>query len=97
MAKSRDRGIFIRNSIYWIRYSFNGKQKRESSNSTKKEDARLLLAKRLQEIAEGKEPEIKKIKNHTFEELAIEYFKWCERQRSFRSKRLFICNRLDLI
>ena len=95
MAKSKDRNIFIRNSIYWIRYSVNGKQRRESTDSVKKEDARLLLAKRLQEIAEGKEPEIKKIKNHTFEELAIEYFKWCERQRSFKSKRLFIKQLVD--
>lgn len=90
MAKSRDRNIFIRNSLYWIRYSVNGKQKRETTGSDKKEDARLLLGKRLQEIAAGKEPEIKKIKNHTFEELAIEYYKWCERQRGFRSKRVII-------
>lgn len=95
MAKSRDRNIFIRNSIYWIRYSVNGKQRRESSNSVKKEDARLLLGKRLLEIEAGKEPEIKKIKNYTFEEIAVEYFKWCERQRSFRSKRLFIKQLVD--
>ncbi len=95
MAKGKDRGIFLRDNIYWIRYSVNGKQRRESSNSAKKEDARLLLGKRLLEIAEGKEPEIKKIKNYTFEEIAIEYFKWCERQRSFRSKRLFIKQLVD--
>lgn len=96
MAKSRDRGIFLRNSIYWIRYSCNGKQIRESTHSNRKEDARLILAKRLQEIAEGKEPEIKRIKNYTFEELAIEYYKWCEKQRSFRSKRLFIKQLVDV-
>lgn len=95
MAKSKDRGIFLRDNVYWVRYSVNGKQRRESAHSNKKEDARLLLAKCLQTTAEGKEPEVKKIKNHTFEEIAIEYYKWCERQKGFRSKRLFIKQLVD--
>lgn len=95
MAKRRDTGIFQRGKIFWIRYSFNGKQVRESTHSTKRDDAKLLLGKRLNEIEAGKEPEIKKIKNYTFDELAIEYYRWCERQRSFRSKRLFIKQLVD--
>ena len=90
MAKRKDTGIFQRGSTWHIRFTVNGMQKRESTHSNKREDARLLLGKRLTEIAEGKEPEIKKIKNHTFEELSIEYYKWSQMQRSFNSKRIFI-------
>lgn len=43
MAKRRDTGIFQRGKIFWIRYSFNGKQVRESTHSTKRDDAKLLL------------------------------------------------------
>ncbi len=63
MAKRNDTGIFLRGKIYWIRYSVNSKQIRESTHSTKREEAKLLLGHRLQEIARGKEPETKKIKN----------------------------------
>lgn len=93
-AKRKDTGIFQRGKIWHIRYTVNGKQCQESTQSTKREDAKLLLGKRLQ-ISGGKEPEIKKIKNYTFEEVAIEYYKWCERQRSFKSKRLFIKQLVD--
>jgi integrase len=89
--------IFKRDDVYWIRYTgLDSKQKRESVGKGKGfKDAELLLAKRKKEIAEGNEPVIKRIKNHTFEELAIEYYKWCERQRSFKSKRLFIKQLVD--
>lgn len=81
----KEPNIYRRGKIYWIRYSANGRQYRESTYSTNKSDAKLLLAKRLSEIAEGKEP-ASKVKNYTFEELAAAYSKWCERQRSFKTK-----------
>jgi integrase len=86
------KGIFKRGSIYWIRYSdgFN-RIIRESSKLTKFKDAETLLIERKKAIREGKEPEpIKRIPNHPFSHLAEEYLKWCERQRSFRSKKGFI-------
>lgn len=86
------KGIFKRGSIFWIRYSDGfGKIIRESSQSTKFKDAEALLIERKKAIREGKEPEpIKRIPNYTFSQLAEEYLKWCERQRSFRSKKGFI-------
>ncbi len=62
----------------------------ESSGSTSFRIAEALLIKRRQTIKEGKIPEIVKIRNHTFNELAVEYEKWAERQRSFKSKKGFI-------
>lgn len=58
----------------------------ESSGSEKFREAEALLIKRKQNIKEDKQPEIKKIANHTFYELAAEYIKWAERQKCFNSK-----------
>lgn len=90
------KGIYKRGNVYWIRYAgLDGRIIRESSRrgeySGKFKDAEDLLIQRRNEIKEGKEPEIKKrIVNHTFKELAEEYKKWAERQRSFRSKKYCI-------
>lgn len=86
------RGIYKRGRIYWIRYAgLDGKIIYESSGSDKFKDAEALLIQRKQAIKEGKQPEpLKKIANHTFNELVDEYIKWAERQRSFRSKQGFI-------
>jgi integrase len=42
-----------RGSIWWIRYSRNGKQYQESSKSENRKDAERMLAKRLGDIASG--------------------------------------------
>ena len=85
------KGVYKRGNIYWIRYAgIDGRIVRESSGSEKFKKAENLLIKRKQDIREGKMPEIKVIKNHTFKELAAEYRKWAERQRSYNSKKFFI-------
>jgi integrase len=53
-------------------------------------DAETLLIQRKRERDQGKEPEIKKIANHSFKELAEEYLKWAERQRSYSNKCYYI-------
>jgi len=86
------RGIYKRGNVYWIRYAgLDGRIVYESSGSDKFREAEALLVKRRQSIKEGKQPEpLKKIGNHTFNELVAEYIKWAERQRSFRSKQGFL-------
>lgn len=85
MAKTR--GIYKRGSKYWISYAgLDGKIIRESSGSDKYREAETLLIKRRQTIKDGKNPEIKKIGNHSFRELTAEYTKWMERQRGFKQK-----------
>ena len=91
---SKTKGIYKRGSIYWIRYAgLDGKIIRESTGSTKYREAEALLIQRKQAIKEGKQPEIKKIKNYIFNELAEQYLKWAERQRSFSSK-VYLINEL---
>jgi integrase len=86
------RGIYKRGNIYWIRYAgLDGKIIYESSGSTKFKDAEALLIKRKQAIKEGKQPEIKKIANYTFRELAEKYLSWVNgRQRSAELKSYII-------
>jgi integrase len=86
------KGIYKRGNVYWIRYAgLDGRIIRESSHSSKLKEAGDLLIGRRNEIKEGKEPEVKKrIVNHTFSELAEQYLRWAERQRSFQSKKYFI-------
>lgn len=78
------RGIYKRGNIYWIRYAnLDGRVTRESSQSNKFRNAETLLIQRRQTIKEGKEPEIKRIANYTFKELAEKYLSWVNgRQRS---------------
>ena len=86
------KGIYKRGNVYWLRYAgLDSRVIYESSGSDKFRIAEALLIQRKQAIKEGKQPEpLKKIANHIFNELAAEYLKWAERQRSFRSKRGFV-------
>jgi integrase len=90
--KSKTKGIYRRGNVYWIRYAgLDGKIIRESSHSDKFKEADNLLIQRRNEIKNGEQPEIRRrIANHTFSELAGEYKKWAERQKSFKSKKYFI-------
>jgi integrase len=92
MAKREyPKGIYPRGNVLWIRYAgLDGNIVFESSGSGKLKIAEALLHKRKAEIQSGKQPEIIKIKNHSFKELALEYVKWAERQRAFKQKRLVV-------
>jgi integrase len=86
-------GIYKRpdSKYYWISYiGLDGRIVRESSRKIKYRDAQSLLTKRKNSIEEGVQPEVKRIKNFTFKELATEYLKWAERQKSFKSKSYLI-------
>lgn len=85
------KGIYKRGNVYWIRYAgLDGRIVFESSGSEKFKTAEANLIQRKNSIKEGKQPEIKKIANHTFNELVTEYVKWAERQRCFKSKSYLI-------
>lgn len=89
MAKTK--GIYKRGNVFWIAYAgLDGKIIRESSKSTKFKDAEDLIIQRKQSIREGKMPEVKVIKNYTFNDLVKDYLKWAERQRASSQKELVI-------
>jgi hypothetical protein len=69
--KSMAKGIYKRGKTYWIRYAgLDGKIVYESSGSEKFDDAKTILIDRKKAIRDGKQPEVKKMENHTFRELA---------------------------
>jgi len=85
--KKFPKGIYQRGNVLWLRYAgLDGKIIFEPTGTDKLKDAETKLHKRKAEIASGKQPEIIKIKNYSFKELAIEYVKWAERQRGFEKK-----------
>ena len=91
------KGIYKRGNVYWVRYAgLDGRIIRESSGSDKFREAESLLIKRRNDIKDGKQPEVKRIANHCFKELANEYLRWAERQRSYKSKRGFVFQLVDL-
>ena len=47
-------GVYQRGAVWWIRYSYRGHKKRESSNSEHRSDAVKLLRRRLSEIGAGR-------------------------------------------
>lgn len=83
------KGIYKRGSVFWIRYAgLDGKTVYESSGSDKFRDAEDKYIRRKKTIKDGKQPEIKRIENHTFRELAEKYTQWMEgRHRSADSKK----------
>jgi integrase len=95
MAKAK--GIYKRGRIWWIRYSgLDGRIRFESSRSSSHRDAVALMIRRKKEVLEGKSPvHAKRIKNHTFKELADSYLVWSEKQKSFSSKRGFVAQLLE--
>jgi integrase len=89
--KTKHKGLYKRGNVWWLRYvGVDGRMIRESSDCTKFKDAETLLIQKRNDVKEGKQPETKRIVNHTFKELAEQYKKWAERQRSFTSKKFFI-------
>jgi integrase len=91
------KGIYKRkkSKFYWICFrGLDGRVMRESSGSTRYSEADGLLTKRKRERDEGKEPEIKKISNHTFQELAEKYLLWINGRQLSAGNKKYIVNKL---
>lgn len=71
------KGIYKRGNVYWIRYvGLDGRMRLESSGSKKLREAQVLLTTRKNAVLEGKAPEVKKIANYSFRDLAKKYTEW---------------------
>ena len=74
---AQQKGIYKRGNVYWIRYvGLDGQMHLESSGSKKLREAQVLLTTRKNAVLEGKAPEVKKIANYSFRELAEKYTEW---------------------
>lgn len=86
MAKNK--GLYKRGNVWWIRYAgLDGKIRFETGGKSFK-DAQDLLIQRKNEVKEGREPIPKKrIANHLFKELSEHYKTWGDgRQKGFITK-----------
>ena len=82
------KGIYKRGRTYWIRYSGpDGKTVFESTKSSSFKDAETAYMKRKREVRDGDLPEQVKNPSITFNDLAVQYLKWAERQRGARQKK----------
>ena len=87
----KSKGLYQRGKTWWMTYQgLDGKQHWESCRTSIKTEAQALLEQRKVSVREGKLPEVKRIKPASFTELAKEYEVWAEKQRGFKSKKVFI-------
>jgi integrase len=91
------KGLYKRGNVWWCAYkSLTGKIERITTKHTDYDKAVEFLTERKFNVQQRIEPEIVKEVNYTFQELAAQYLKWCERQRSFQSKQNFTKQLIDI-
>ena len=71
-------------------YAANGRMHYVSTKKTTVRDAEIVLADRKREVRDGTIPDINKIKNCKFVELAQEYRALTTQQKGYQSKKTFI-------
>jgi len=89
------KGLFKRGNVYWIAYRVNGKLRRETTGTMLQREAEYILTCRRKEVKEGKHPEVKKIRNCKVAELAQDYLVWTERQRVYKTKKIWVRQLVD--
>ncbi len=87
--KQEIKGLYRRGQVYWVAYkASDGSICRESTGEKSQEEAEFFLVNRRKQVRDGEIVEARKRKNNKFAELAKDYLKWAERQKSYRDKRL---------
>ncbi len=82
------KGVFKRGNIFWIRYTgVDGKQVRESTEGDKVGKALALLRLRQGDIEKGEEPEIIKVKNAKFKDLAEDYLAFIMASKTYKKRK----------
>jgi integrase len=86
------KGLYKRGTVWWCAYkSIAGKIVRVSTKHSDYEDAIEFLTERKFNVQkEIEEPELSKIINYAFRDLATKYDEWSVRQRGYDKKRYFI-------
>lgn len=86
----RMRGLYKRGNVWWCCYKSLSGTVRQSTGKTDYNEAIAFLGERMAEVKTGRYPELKKILNYTFKQLAEHYRPWCERQRGAVAKNRYI-------
>ncbi len=82
--------LYKRGNVYWFDFRINGTRYRESTGKTKRRDAEEVLHDEREKAKAGECSGTQKVTDYKLVDLAEEYLKWAERQRSYKDKQLGI-------
>ena len=79
--------LYKREKIYWFDFQMNGTRYRKSTGKSKRRDAEDVFHAEREKAKMAESAGIQKIKTYKLVDLAEEYLKWAERQRSYKDKK----------
>ena len=79
--------LYKRGNVYWFDFQINGTRYRKSTGKTKRRDAEDVFHAERERAKMAELVGIQKIKAYKLVDLAEEYLKWAERQRSYKDKK----------
>ena len=79
--------LYKRGNVYWFDFQINGTRYRKSTGKAKRRDAEDIFHAERDKAKTGECAGLQKIKAYKLVDLAEEYLKWAERQRSYKDKK----------
>ena len=79
--------LYKRGNVYWFDFQINGTRYRKSTGKTKRRDAEDIFHAEREKAKTGEFAGLQKVKAYKLVDLAEEYLKWAERQRSYKDKK----------
>jgi integrase len=74
-------GLYKRGKTWWIDYYTHGGRRVREAVGPDKDDARITLGERLQDIRQGRNPELRRIRPKPFDEMVTEFLEKHAKQR----------------
>jgi len=82
--------LYKRGGVYWYDFQIQGTRYRKSTGKTKRRDAEHVFHAEREKAKAGECSGTQKVTDYKLVDLAEEYLKWAERQRSYKDKQLGI-------
>jgi len=79
--------LYKRGNVYWFDFQINGTRYRKSTGKTKRRDAENVFHVEREKAKAGESLGDQEVKTYKLVDLAEEYLKWAERQRSYKDKK----------
>src|SRR2546428_12962560 len=83
-------GLYQRGKVWWIDYYTHGGKRIRRPVRPKKGEARITLGVRLQDVRQGRNPELRRIRPKPFEEMLKEFLEKhgsrCRNKESYEAK-----------
>jgi len=79
--------LYKRGNVYWYDFQINGTRYRKSTGKAKRRDAEDIFHAERERAKMEESAGIQKVKTYKLVDLAEEYLKWAERQRSYKDKK----------